>query len=227
MSRYNDGYGLDSTVTLLRMAYSLNNWSEMIRLGEMLYEESIRIYNLNMLVGDTHIVEIHTDRVPIYYIGYALLMQGIAHQKLLEFGKARECIESYGDFKWLRIKDEKSIDEVKYYAEISKVNLMVLDLLEGKTEVLDEYLSFILQNKDEFISGLLTLLEANRLSGLPIKKLESIFEENIKVIDWKNISDIDASYYLKFSYELAMYYGRIGRNAQAISVLLNCSLSHT
>ncbi|WP_415841512.1 hypothetical protein, partial [Paenibacillus xylanexedens] len=74
MSRYNDGYGLDSTVTLLRMAYSLNNWSEMIRLGEMLYEESIRIYNLNMLVGDTHIVEIHTDRVPIYYIGYALLM---------------------------------------------------------------------------------------------------------------------------------------------------------
>lgn len=89
--------------------------------------------------------------------------------------------------KWLRITDEESIDEVKYYAEISKINLMVLDLLEGKTKVLDEYVSFILQSKEELITGLLTLLEANRLSGLPIKEYESLFEENIQIIDWKNI----------------------------------------
>lgn len=64
---------------------------------------------------------------------------------------------------------------------------MVLDLLEGKTKVLDEYVSFILQSKEELITGLLTLLEANRLSGLPIKEYESLFEENIQIIDWKNI----------------------------------------
>lgn len=104
---------------------------------------------------------------------------------------------------------------------------MVLNLLEGKTEVLDEYVSFILQSKEELITGLLTLLEANRLSGLPIKEYESLFEENIQIIDWKNISDTDDSYYLKFCYELAMYYGRSGRNTQAVRVLLNCTVSHT
>ncbi|WP_090807824.1 hypothetical protein [Paenibacillus sp. 276b] len=59
--------------------------------------------------------------------------------------------------------------------------------MEGKTKVLDEYVSFILQSKEELITGLLTLLEANRLSGLPIKEYESLFEENIQIIDWKNI----------------------------------------
>lgn len=227
MSSLYEGSELDSTVTLLRMAYGLNNWSEIIVLGKTLYDESIRIYNLNMIVGKGDFGELHTDRVLVYYMGYALLMRGIAYQKLLEFDKARECIKGYGDFKWLRITDAETIDEIKYYTEISKVNLMVLDLLEGKTEVLDEYLAFILQSKDDLISGLLTLLEANRLSGLPIKKLESLFEENIQVIDWKNISDVDASYYLQYSYELAMYYGRNGRNAQAERVLLNCASNHS
>ncbi|MDN4600186.1 hypothetical protein P5G61_03020 [Paenibacillus sp. F6_3S_P_1C] len=226
MSRYYDGYGLDSTVTLLRIAYDLNHWSEIIKLSEPLYDESIRIYNLNMLVGERYTEEIHTDRVIVYYIGYALLMRGIAHQKLLEFEKARECIKSYGNLKWLRSTDAETLNEIKYYTEISKVNLMVLDLLEGKAEALDEYLSFILQSKEELISGLLTLLEANRLSGLPINNFESLFEENIQAMNWNRIPDVDASYYLKFSYELSMYYGRNGRNDQAVRVLLNCASSH-
>lgn len=108
------------------------------------------------------------------------------------------------NLKWLRSTDAETLNEIKYYTEISKVNLMVLDLLEGKAEALDEYLSFILQSKDELISGLLTLLEANRLSGLPINNFESLFEENIQAISWNGIPDVDASYYLKFSYELSM-----------------------
>lgn len=222
MSRYYDGYGLDSTVTLLRLAYGLDNWREVIKLGETLYEESLRIYNLQMLTTEQNIFEIHTQRALVYYIGYSRLMQGIAYQKMLEFDKARECVLQYSDFQWIKLTNQETLNEIEFYSHTAKINLMVLDLLEGNATKLDEYVTYIQKSEGEIMSGLLTLLEANRLNNLPIEKFEYLFEENRSISESIIMSDIDVSYYLKFSFELALYYTRNDNDSDAIDILLNC-----
>lgn len=222
MSRYYDGYGLDSTVTLLRIAYGLDNWREVVKLGETLYEESLRIYNLQMLTKEQDIVEIHTQRAIVYYIGYSRLMQGIAYQKLLEFDKARECVLQYSDFQWIKLTNQETLNEIEFYSDIAKINLIVLDLLEGNATKLDEYVAYIQKSKGEIMSGILTLLEANRLNNLPIQEFEYLFEKHRLISDTTIMTDIDVSYYLKFSFELAMYYSRNGNDSDAIDILLNC-----
>jgi hypothetical protein len=120
------------------------------------------------------------------------------------------------------LTNQETLDEIKFYRDIAYINLMVLDLLEGNATKLEEYVLYIQKAKGEIMSGLLTLLEANRLNNLPIEKFEYLLEENRLISDSIIMSDIDVSYYLKFSYELALYYSRNDKNSDAIDVLLHC-----
>jgi len=210
---------LDSAVKLLRMAYGFDNWHEVLRLSEDLYEDSLQAYNMQMISADTIL---HTKRTIIYYIGYALLMQGIAYQKLSEFDKSRECILKYGDFGWVVNPDDEAQSEIEFYANTSKLNLIVLDLLEGINDNIGKYISFIQENREETTAGLLTLLEANRINDLQVSDYQLMFEEHVSESVRESIRQEDMPAYLKYMYEYALYKIRTSDQETAINNILEC-----
>lgn len=217
---YYYGYELDSSVKLLRMAYGFDNWREVLRLSRDLYEESLRVYNLQMISKDT--TDLHTKRTVIYYIGYALLMEGIAYQKLSEFDKAKECILKYGDFSWVNNPDDEAKSEIEFYAKTSKLNLIVLELLQGRNDNIEEYISFIQENHEETTAGLLTLLEANRINDLNVSDYQRMFDDHAGEKTRESIKHEDILSYLKYLYEYSLYKIRTSDQESAINNILYC-----
>lgn len=216
-SKLYDHGELDSAVKLLRMAYGFENWFEVLRLSEDLYEDSPQAYNLQMISTDTIL---HTKRTIIYYVGYALLMQGIGHQKLSDFDKAKECVLKYGDFGWVNNPDDEAKSEIEFYANTSKLNLIVLELLQGNSDNIRGYISFIQENQEETNAGLLTLLEANRINGLQVSDYQHLFEEHANTRE--SIKPADMPSYLKYLYEYSLYMIRTSDQETAINNILYC-----
>lgn len=63
-------------------------------------------------------------------------MKGIAYQKLGNLAESRKCIGLYSDLSWITDVDQEAAVEVEYYRNIAIANTFVIDLLEGKVEVL-------------------------------------------------------------------------------------------
>ncbi|GGH53667.1 hypothetical protein GCM10008014_21630 [Paenibacillus silvae] len=210
---------LDSAIKLLRIAYGFENWLEVLRLSEDLYEDALQAYNMQMISLDAIL---HTKRSIIYYVGYALLMQGIAYQKLSEFDKSRERVLKYADWGWVVNPDEETKTEIEFYANTSKLNLIVLELLQGNGDRIEEYISFIQANVEETTAGLLTLLEANRINGLQVHGYHHMFDEHASERTRQSIKSEDMPSYLKYIYEYTLYKIRTSDQETAINNLLYC-----
>lgn len=74
-----DGIELDSQVKLVRFAYGLDNWTELIELSENLYRDALQIYNY-VYIADQPVILPKLERTLVYYIGISKLMQGLAFQ---------------------------------------------------------------------------------------------------------------------------------------------------
>ncbi|WP_120461867.1 hypothetical protein [Paenibacillus aceti] len=114
-----DQFDYDSTVQMIKAAFSFELWHEVIRFSESLY---IRI---NKLKEDKP--NLILKRPLVYYYGYALLMKGSAFKKLRRFDEAKECIRQYSDLSWFENLDQAGLEEVNYYAYISLPNLLEIE----------------------------------------------------------------------------------------------------
>lgn len=217
----NDDVDLDSQVKLLRFAYGLDNWKELIELSDKLYQDALRIYNLTLIAG--HQIGLSKPQRPlVYYIGISKLMQGLAFQKIFNFKESRKCILAYSDWDWIKETNERIDTEISNFIELASLNKRVLDILEGDSSQVDGYIDYIIENNRELTAGLLTLLEANRINGLDIRSVDNMFENHAKNEIAKNIIETDKPSYLKFLYEYTLYKIRVTSKNDAINTLLYC-----
>lgn len=217
-----ESFDLDSQVKLLRFAYSLDNWRQLATLSEKLYQNALQTYNLTRIT-ENPIEEVKLERPILYYVGYSKLMEGIACQKIYEYKKARECIEVYANWSWVKQVSEKDQNEISVFTQLSKINTIVLDIFEGDDSQVDDYVAIIKHNKQELTAGLLTLLEANRLNQLDIHQIEKICKDHVQLSVAKSFHQNDIPLYLKFLYEYALYMID-SSSSDAIQVVLKCFL---
>jgi hypothetical protein len=223
VNSYYERGNLDTTVKILKMAFQLENWDQVNELADQLFFKAMGIYRLwqDARAGKTLTKNLHTERPLVYYIGFSHLMNGIGMQKKLRFKESREYVMQYKDLRWVSGLNKAGLAEVEYYESAATTNLYVLDLLEGKTETLPNYMNYLLDNPDEVMPCMITLLEANRLTGIPIEEYLQVFKSNIQKFD-KSEDSIKISYYLALMFEFALYYNREGRVHEAIDALLQC-----
>lgn len=216
-----DGIELDSQVKLVRFAYGLDNWTELIELSENLYRDALQIYNYVHISGQPVILP-KLERTLVYYIGISKLMQGLAFQKLGNYQEAHACILIYIHWDWVNAPDEASKKDISSFIHLARLNKRVLDILQGDSSQVDSYIDYIQEDDRELTAGLLTLLEANRMHKIDLNSIEPLLVKQATEQVAATIIDSDIPSYFKFLYEYTLYKIRTKHSSIEIKNMLDC-----
>ncbi|MDP4096420.1 DNA-binding protein [Paenibacillus sp. P96] len=196
---------LDGLVKLLRMAYSLGNWREMIDIADHLYVTVLSIYNQHCFKQEGQAIwSIHTERPLVYYYGFSLLIKGIALRKLKKYAEERHCIRQYADLGWFKDLDEAGMEEVRRLNFLARANAFGLDLLEGQLKVLPDYVQFLKDNPQEIAAGLVNILEAAILHNFDLNDEINTLIENFNP-DTTETDPLIFTRYTRVRYLLMIY----------------------
>lgn len=149
---------IDALSKMLKLTYSNDDWHPMITIADRLYEESYEIYCRQEKQITTRLYP--SERPLIYYFGYSQLCKGVALQKLGRYQESRECIQRYRDLSWIKGVADKDKYIIEDFNIFSIGNLFTLDLMEGREEVLLDYIKFLREHKGQLLAGMITVFEA-------------------------------------------------------------------
>ncbi|WP_313640991.1 DNA-binding protein [Paenibacillus sp.] len=216
-----DGLNADSLTCMLKASFSLENWDAMIEIADTLITQIAIIYE----TSSNTMREQKLKRSIPYYFGFSLCSKGIALQKLGKYPEARMCILEYSKLGWIKGLDEEGNNEVKYYRNIAKANAYVLDLLEGKTGILEEYVEFIRNSaKEELLPGLITILESSIKYNYSVDCILIEFEINVNAIVEQGTKE-SIRYFVDYKFLLAMYHYKQENMYDAVNTTLETLLS--
>ncbi|MCE3201676.1 DNA-binding protein [Paenibacillus sonchi] len=214
-----DGIQADSLVDMLKASFTLENWDSIILIADKLHEEINNIYQTNQQkrASGRSVNIFQLKRSVVYYFGYSMCLKGIALQKLGKYVEARACIDRYSELGWINGMDARGLDEVEYYRNIAVANRYVVDLSEGNKDVLEYYVSYIRQNNDEILPGIIHILESSILHNFRVdvileEFMDKIFEEAEYYKQNRNIR-----YFIDCVYLLSLYYSKNGKISDSIN----------
>ncbi|UQZ32826.1 DNA-binding protein [Paenibacillus sp. PK3_47] len=212
-----DGVNADSLTDMIKMSFSWENWLAIIEISDKLLEVSAIAYDSMQLNLSKHLLK----RSIAYYFGYSQCMKGIALQKLNRLPEARQCITQYSNLSWIKGLNEEGLAEVEYYRNIATANTYVLDLLEGKSDILPDYVEFIRNNdQEELIAGLITVLESSVKHNYSIDWVLEEFKDQVEELSSKEKRE-DVRYYVDYLYLQAVYLYKRDRISDAINLILD------
>lgn len=215
-----DGIDADSLVDMIKLSFSRENWSAVLEISDKLFEVIAITYDISQYNTKTP-QNLKIRRNIVYYFGYSLLMKGVAYQKMRQYPESRKCINQYRDLSWIKRIEEDGVAEVNYFQNMAKANGYVIDLLEGKVEVLSEYVSFLLSlDKAELLNGLLTVLESAIKYNYTIDWVLDLFKDQIVEITNKEKRE-DVRSYIDYLYLHATYLYKRNNISDAINLILD------
>ncbi|OZB95005.1 hypothetical protein CJP46_14965 [Paenibacillus sp. XY044] len=187
---------LDTAVSALNNAYSLENWNLLIRLSDKLYNDAYQSFHQNE----------KAQKPIIYYIGYSLLMKGIGHQKNKQYGESLKCIDEYKDLGRFLDGSERSQRIFDHYSFYAYANSMAVHLLSGNLTKLEEYAQFLQHHPSETLSGLLTILECALSQDLNVDEWIAPLADRFDAYHHDDMSLEVQTIYLSILMMLSRYY---------------------
>lgn len=206
----------DSLIDMLKASFSLDNWTAMIEISDKLIEVVSVIHATNLDGLEAQLLK----RSLVYYFGFSLCAKGIAFQKLGDYNFTRECIKRYSNLSWLKLYDEDSLSEIEYYKSIAVANAFVIDLLEGDTRVLPDYVEFLKTcSRNELTAGLLNILDSALKYNYSV---DSALDELQGYVIKANASSpaVDVHYYIEYTHLLSVYSFKRGKIEYAINLII-------
>lgn len=211
-----DGMNEDSLTDMLKVSFSWENWTAILEISDKLFELAIATYGSQQ----QGVNKIYLKKSIAYYLGYSACMKGIAYQKLGNLAESRKCIRLYSDMSWIKDLDQEVITEVEYYKNIAIANTFVIDLLEGKTEVLPDYVEFIRKgDKEELLACLITVLESAIKYNFSIDWVLDEFKEQLSELSCREKKE-DIRYYIDYMHLSAIYLYKREKVHDAINLTL-------
>ncbi|MGF7048603.1 putative house-cleaning noncanonical NTP pyrophosphatase (MazG superfamily) [Paenibacillus sp. DS2015] len=219
----NDILNLDSLTEMLKGAFALDAHEQMIQIADQLYTCAYSVYEerqLQRAKGERLATYLFKHNI-IYYLGFSLMAKGIALQKLFKLGESRNCIEKYSKLGWVNELDKEGQEEVDYYKTTARANTYTLDLLEGKEEVLEEYVNFISESEEEeLLPGIITILESAIMHNFNVDHILTKFGEKIERRGDYYETKENIRYYVDYLYLLSIYRFKENKHEIAINVIL-------
>lgn len=217
-----NGINADSLVQMLRASFTLENWDGILQIADRLYSEINQFYSIYQRehADGQKVCNFGLKRSIVYYFGYSMCLKGIALEKLGRYDEARECISKYEDLGWINGMNAEGCAEVEYYREIALANLHVIELNEGNTTALPDYLVFLRHNEEEILPGMIYILESAIKHKYNVDEVLIEFKEQIDSMGEYYITKRNIRYYIDYIYLKAKYYYINGNIYDSINSLL-------
>ncbi|MDQ0495321.1 DNA-binding protein [Paenibacillus brasilensis] len=208
---------------MLRAEFSLEDWDAMVHIADKLHHSIKELYEedqLRQAKGQPRVDTRRLKRSIAFYFGYAMVMKGIALQKMGDYAAARDCIEKYTELGWIYGLDEEGQADVAHFRMFARANTYVLDLLEGKMDTLPEYVQFIHQSEEELLPGTITILEAAIKYDYNVDWALKEFEPTLDSLDGEYETEANIRYYIDHLYLMALYNLKNGKYSNALNIVL-------
>ncbi|UQZ36974.1 DNA-binding protein [Paenibacillus sp. PK3_47] len=206
----------DSLTDMLKASFSLHNWTAMIEIADKLFGTVAVIHG----TSSQGIEARGLRRSLAYYFGFSLCAKGIALQKMGNYARARECISKYSDLSWTRLDDEESLSEIEFYKSTAIANAYVIEILEGNTKVLPEYVEFLkVCDREELTAGLMNILDSALKFSYSVDWALEELQRDVEKVSAES-PEVDVRYYIDFVYLLSVYLYKRGKTVHAINLAL-------
>ncbi|RPK19995.1 DNA-binding protein [Paenibacillus xylanexedens] len=196
---------LDYLVQMTQMAYKTEQFERVIHIAEHLYSCAHDTYKqVQFLKAKNKKKRLNINRPLVYYFGISHLLKGLALQKLERYHESLECIDKYQELGWfigLDADGQVVVDDFRMFAQANRYSVHIL---MGNKEVLDEYITFLLDHPEEIIPECITILEAAIAHGWQIDEyLEKILPYNESFALLEEAENV--SLFVHYMYCLALY----------------------
>lgn len=175
-------------------------------------------YQLNQSSGKTS-----HDRPLIYYLGFSQLCKGVAYQKLKRYSESRDCILKYKDLSWVKGVEEKDKFIIKDFSVFALGNTYTIDLMEGKEDVLKDYVQYLKQYPRELIAGMATIFECAIKNNLSIEWVLIDLSDELNAIKSNPENTTTARYFTEYlclfslyKFKQEEYYDAVEKNLEAL-----------
>ncbi|MFC9710610.1 DNA-binding protein [Paenibacillus sp. NPDC056933] len=211
----------DIIVEMLDMAVAFENWNKVMERADMLYQcvQCIHEERQEHRTKGLPLPYIHTDRPLVYYYGFSLQMRGMAHQKMGQVDQARACIDQYAELAWMEELDEAGMQVVQEFRHRAQVNRCALEIEAGHTELLEEYVNFLLEHPEECIAGLRTIVEAAVQYRWQIDRVLHMIARQVQSTG-RGIDSSNNDNLYHYCYHRALYEQYMGRHKKAVEFIL-------
>ena len=210
---------------ILKEEFSNENWESMVHIADKLYMSIRTLYEEDQLRQAKEQPRVDIGRLKrsvAFYFGFSMVMKGIALQKMGDYEGTRDCIEKYSELGWIYGLGEEGQADVAHFKMLARANTYVLDLLEGKMDVLPEYVQFIHNAEEvELLPGIITILESAIKNNHNVDWALEEFEIQLNALDGEYEEEANIRYYIDHLYLMALYNFKNGRYFNALNIALN------
>lgn len=227
-NRLREDYQLDALLKLANTCYTLKQWEEvekyadeLIKLAKIVYEEERR-----KIKSKKKIRCLETERHLVVYYGQGYLLKSLSLQKRGLYNEAKKYLKGYADLSWFELVNDLAKKEIENFRICAEANMFTLELLEGNSYILPEYINYLINHPAELQPGLLTVMESANKHDFNVDDILKHFSYGMDCFNnYEN--EISMDRHLQFCFELATYHFKHGRFINGNDEILKClTLSH-
>ncbi|GGF96214.1 hypothetical protein GCM10010912_46390 [Paenibacillus albidus] len=196
----------DVLVEMLETAHYFEQWDKLLYTADILHSYAQRIYEERLYckaMGMT-IPFVKMQHPLVYYFGFSQQMRGVACQHLGDYEQARDSIYRYVELGWMEDLGTDGRKIALEFRHLAKVNLYAVEILSGKTELLDDYARVLQNSPNGLLDGLVVIMQTALCYGLNVDEQLSHLNDDISQI--KLVQDKTAHFkYRRFCYLVDLY----------------------
>ncbi|AIQ66870.1 hypothetical protein [Paenibacillus graminis] len=221
---------LDALRDLANTYRSLRRWDKVERIAE----EMGRLAKIQLFMtpqpARAKREQHRKPKKPMFvYLASSYLLRGSVCNARGDYEQEMQFTYAYQDLSWVKETDEDTSHWLKLYKGWAEANMYVSRLMRGDESVLADYVSYIEQNKDELLVGLLNITTAANLFDLNVDVILQYFDSEIKgYMQIKHqeavgvyTKQVVSEQHARFLYGVAQYYLRQGLYLMGFEYLLN------
>ncbi|MGG3453690.1 helix-turn-helix domain-containing protein [Paenibacillus rhizolycopersici] len=213
VDRLDEVLQLDALKDLANLYRSLRQWDRVEALAqEMEHKASIICFSERRSEEEFQKIQHRLSRPIFLYIAYSKLLCAAVYDGRGDYAKAMEYTNEYADLSWVRQTDEDTMYWKDQFQIWSRANLYANKIMSGEFEVLSEYVTYLLDNPDELITGLSNIMFAANRYHIDVDQILQEFHskleeyEHFQRADNISIGIVYSDVYNKLLYYLTYYY---------------------
>lgn len=221
---------LDALRDLANTYRSLRRWDKVERIAEEMGRlAKIQLFTTPQPARAKREQHRKPKKPMFVYLASSYLLRGSVCNARGDYDQEMQFTYAYQDLSWVKETDEDTLHWLKLYKGWAEANMYVSRLMRGDESVLADYVSYIEQNKDELLVGLLNITTAANLFDLNVDVILQYFDSEIKgYMQIKHqeavgvyTKQVVSEQHARFLYGVAQYYLRQGLYLMGFEYLLN------
>lgn len=179
VERLDEADQLDALKDLANLFYSLRRWKKVEKMAATMEHKAKIQYTLKHQHSRKD-GQFKEPSKPLFgYVLYAQLLQGAAQEEYRNYELALHYVSLYADTSWV-IEDDHEAESTKNQFRLwAEANSYLYQLLNGKTEVLDNFLNCISTQKDEILPALFKVIQAANRYDINIDNVLQQYHDQI------------------------------------------------